>query len=91
MKPAHMVKIMAVVFSPEIVLALVFRIDELGRRQEKSVGVNDQVSVQDSRYNDTRIQLDELLQIPAVSTIFAVVNRDLVKKWKNGFVDNNAI
>lgn len=91
MKPEHMVEIMAVVFSPEIVLALVFGIDEMGWCQEKSVGVNDQVAVQDSRYDNSCIQLDELLQIPAVSLIFAMVNRDLVKKGENGFVDHDAI
>jgi hypothetical protein len=86
-----MVKIMAVVFSPKIVLALVFRIDELSWFQKKCIGVNDQISVQDSRYYNARIQFDELLNIPAISFIFAMVNGNLVRKWENGFVNNDAI
>jgi hypothetical protein len=91
MEPEHMVKIMAVVFSSEIVVALVFRINELGRSQEKSVGVNDQIAVGDSRYDETRVQFDELLQIPGVSLIFAVIYRDLANKWENGFVNDDGI
>jgi hypothetical protein len=61
MKPEHVVEIMAVVFSPEIVLALVFQINKFGGVYKKGIGVNDQVSVQDSWNDDTRVQLDELL------------------------------
>jgi hypothetical protein len=86
-----MVKIMAVVFSPKIVLALVFRIDELSWFQKECVGVNDQISVQDSGYYDARIQFDELLEIPAISFIFAMVNCNLVRKWENRFVNDDAI
>jgi hypothetical protein len=86
-----MVEIMAVVFSPEIVLTLVFRIDEVSWFQKECIGVNDQISVQDSRYYETCIQLDELLEIPCISFIFAVINGDLVKKGENRFVDNDAI
>jgi hypothetical protein len=75
-----MVEIMAVVFFPEIVLALVFGIDEMGRVYKKGVGVNHQIAVKNSDNDSACIQLDELLQIPAVSFIFAMVNRDLVKK-----------
>jgi len=82
---------MAVVFSPEIVLALVFRIDEVSWFQKECICVNDQISVQDSGYYDARIQLDELLEIPAISFIFAMVNGNLVKKGENGFVNDDAI
>ena len=91
MKSLHMVKIMAVVFSPKIVLALVFRIDEMSWFQKECICVNDQISIQDSGYYNARIQFDELLKIPAISFIFAMVNGNLVKKWENGFVNNDAI
>ena len=85
-----MLEIIFVVFSTKVVETLVFGIDEPSRIQEKRVGVDDQIAVENSRNDEPCIQFDELLEVPAVSLIFIVVDGNLVGKFKNGFVDHSA-
>jgi hypothetical protein len=84
-----MVEIVGVVFSTKVVETLILRIDKNGWIQEKSVGIDDQIAVENAWNYESCIQFDELLEVPTISFVFVMINSDLVGKGKNRFVDDD--
>jgi hypothetical protein len=84
------VEIVGVMFSTKVVETLILRIDETGWIQEKGVGVDDQITVENAWNNEPCIQFNKLLEVPTISVVLAMIDCNLVGKGKNRFVDDDA-